>query len=235
LESSGVEGTEQKLQAENVPPVQEMLRNLINNRRNKMKKAVLIGAVLMLALPAMAQPAVELTWTVTPEGDMYKVIGTLTCNNGYNIQAIDGGITSAAVGGAAFYQYQMFGSVPSGSLDVMGIPVPADDTHFLFASVDMLIPPGFPLTEDNDLSVGGNYGWGTSLSGTFGIGPVAQGTSLDFIQIYATAGLFDYNFGVGTDPNPTTVFTGSVTVPEPTTIALLGLGAVGLLRRRRAA
>jgi hypothetical protein len=224
-----------------------------------MKKAVLIGAVLMLALPAMAQeprtvtqnaamynPSTGittgesmLTWTVTEDAGMYKIIGTVSAPQ--NVMGIDAGtasapgFTAALVDGTSFYQSMIMATFPTPGADVMGIASPAVDTHFLLASNVLIVVPGRELTEDNDGSLGGGIGWGTYLSGTLGISPAGQNTTLDFVQFYATEGLMNYSFEVSFTDATKSIYTGTLNVPEPTTIALLGLGAVGLLRRRRAA
>jgi len=207
-----------------------------------MKKAVLIGAVLMLALPAMAQEAIELTWTVTEDAGMYKIIGTLT-SNGDAITGIDAsnvggfGLTGFTAGTAQLYQnWPVEGSfdTPAGDYKRAGTwrTSPAIDTHFLFLDGAMTVPAGGELAEDNDWSIDGASGWGKYLTGTFGINPAYQSTSLDFVQIYANAGTLNYYFEAAAG-NSKSTFQGTLVVPEPTTIALLGLGAVGLLKRRR--
>jgi hypothetical protein len=121
------------------------------------------------------------------------------------------------------------------------------DSHFLPPLNDIAnVLVGTALNEDNNTTspnppfpantTGVGFGKGTFLTGAYGIAGPAQSTELDIAYIVlqnGVTGTFNVSVAVS-DGAPITV-QGTIPVPEPVGMSLAGLGALGLMARRRRA
>lgn len=116
------------------------------------------------------------------------------------------------------------GSLPTPTTDFNALIDEASDSQFLIGNAQILAATA-PFESDR------------TLGGAFSLQAAARGQSLDMIQIVAANGAsVNYNFqvseaiGAGSQSTP---FSGVLGIPEPTSLALFGLGMVGLVGRRR--
>ena len=184
-----------------------------------MKKFAIL-AVLALAVTANA----AITMNISAPEDLgnglckYTISGT-TDDAGYGINAVDATIT----GTLNQQVYPPF--LPTSPLadDFAGAVDLSQDTHFLALAAEVL--QGRPATE----SVG-------QLDGALAWTAQPYPPSRDLIQVVVPCGsAWDFRMEVGafspTGGALTQSFEGSI--PEPASLALMGLGAFGLIRRRR--
>ena len=108
-----------------------------------------------------------------------------------------------------------------------------DDSHFSLVADDMLTVTA--PDSDSDHSAGA-FGTGTYLTGEFGIKPAAVATDLLLARIVTCGtcpGVLSVDIDVADAGGSETSLEGEIPCPEPATMALLGVGAVALIRRRR--
>ncbi len=101
------------------------------------------------------------------------------------------------------------------------------DTHFLVYDNNLSIPAGLNPSEDL------NGGTGTFLKGTF-TDITAASPSWDFAYLVVPNGTtVNLDFEIGAAGFASETVSGSFTVPEPSALVLLAVGALGLLIGRR--
>ena len=135
------------------------------------------------------------------------------------------------------YQVWLFGGgAPTAVNEVFGNAADALETHFFIPSG--VTPEVNTMGEDNDQSCGAGTGagWGTYLTGRLGWAGSVAPNEMDILQVAVPSGQAFYaKFQVvetGTVGEDVTAYF-EACVPEPTTLVVLGLGAVAMLRRRR--
>ena len=112
--------------------------------------------------------------------------------------------------------------------DFLGAADKAKDTHWLLYNGDLTIPSGHTPSET-----------AKALTGAFSLAPSIRENSLDLLQIGVTeyCKYVDYAIKVSQYKDGVSLsqdFTGRLHgIPEPGTLALLGLGGLAALRRRR--
>lgn len=153
----------------------------------------------------------------------------LPCN-----ASADVGIASLAAGGGDVDYYAVF--VPEGCT-LTAITTPMASLPGSFSSPDTLLgvfTAGGALIEGND-DAGGD-----AVDGNF-VGPVrgsavryhvSPGSGLGGVYLLGVSGFPDFGFG-GAHPEAGQYLLTLSLVPEPSTLALLGLGALSLIRRRK--
>lgn len=226
----------------------------------QMKKALLASAaVAALGFAGLAQAAVIATVTqVTPSPNAFTGPGATQVAPGFTgfvvtlvsdvptekIQSFDFSVANGFTGP----MHQRWNDPDGGGAFV---PSPGStsqtsvDSHFLQNSATWVVPSGSgALSEDNSgvgspaPSDGANnkYGLGTFLKGAAGIDGTAQSTTQPLAYIVIpNNGVVNFTGLVSTGQANPYVVSGVIAVPEPATASLLGLGALGLIARRRRA
>lgn len=143
------------------------------------------------------------------------------------------GITTV---GDLLHQVWEYGTIATPTLTLLGDPTPISqevDTHFLVETADIatMSPPAenkpTPYTVEDSRG-----GFGNSLTGTFSLLAVEQ-PRWDFAYFVVPAGTeVFFDFEIGANGFDSETVGGSFVVPEPSTLLLLVLGALGLLYRR---
>lgn len=153
----------------------------------------------------------------------------LPCN-----ASADVGIASLAAGGGDVDYYAVF--VPEGCT-LTAITTPMASLPGSFSSPDTLLGV---FTAGGALIVGDDDAGGDAADGNI-VGPVrgsavryhvSAGSGLGGIYLLGVSGFPDFNFG-GAHPEVGQYLLTLSLVPEPSTFALLGLGALSLIRRRK--
>lgn len=153
----------------------------------------------------------------------------LPCN-----ASADVGIASLAAGGGDIDYYAVF--VPAGCV-LTAITTPIGNLPGNFASPDTLLgifTSVGGLIEDND-DAGGDAVDGSVVGPVRGSAVryhVSSGSGLGGIYLLGVSGYPDFAFG-GNHPEAGQYLLTLSLVPEPSTLALLGLGALSLIRRRK--
>jgi hypothetical protein len=114
------------------------------------------------------------------------------------------------------------------------------DSHFL-VTADWVIPPGVaqednPGTNSPAVSTDSDkFGRGTFMKSAAGIAGPAQAATLDVAYVVLPNGQSGTLTGLVSTSAGTFPVSGPIPIPEPTTAALMGLGALGMAARRRRA
>jgi hypothetical protein len=91
--------------------------------------------------------------------------------------------------------------------------------------------PGFPTNTLNTA-----FGTGTSIVGAYGIAAAAQSTELDIAYLILPNGVSgNFSASIAVASGAPIEISGPIPIPEPVAMSLAGLGAVGLMARRRRA
>lgn len=198
----------------------------------------LVTVLALLAIVGAAQAAVIVNvQPLASPGEGLSAFKVVLVSDTNKIAAVEcgGAFTTGFTG--ALYQNYPYGAVTTPLLSSFtgfaGTDI-AIDSHFLPA-FDTLV--GTPVEDRvaNGLGVFPNsFGVGTFLKATGGFTAANQVYSLDLAQIVIPAGeSVNYNMQVSVQGEAAQVLSG--TIPEPATLALLTLGGVAaLIRRRRA-
>ena len=131
-------------------------------------------------------------------------------------------------------------STPTNTLLGFWGPIPQNlDTHFLVNNGDIFIPPGLDPAEDiSPPSAEHTWGgYGTFLTGTF-TDITAVNSSWPFAYLVVpNMTLVNLDFEIGADMFDSETVSGSIMIPEPNALILLGMGGMWLLvyawRRRK--
>ena len=196
-----------------------------------MKKGILAGLVVCFGLASVASAAISITYaTADIGGGLVAATVTASTNNGL-ITAFEGTFNGGKL------RQEWFGGVFKTVLlddTAMGFITVADDSHYLFNSTDLLTVT--TPDETNDLSVSANVGFG-DLWGAFGLKPAVQGASVDIaylVGVAATSTTANVAAAGDIDPKTPSEFTIEFgVIPEPASMALMGVGSLLLLVRRR--
>ena len=207
------------------------------------KVMVVIGLAAMLATVANAAVKVQ----VTPNGS-YAVAGgivdawkvTLAADTAAEkVTAFDLAFTGSMYQFGQYYPPSIANTTPL--LGMAGLPTPAEkDSHFLLAAGGLTAMITAPH-ENNDWRYGQpvpfeGQGLGTVLGGISGISLASQSQNLAFANIAILRGspVVLLNGSVADIQGKTAYYQGvPIGIPEPATMGLLALGALGMLRRRR--
>jgi len=218
-----------------------------------MKKLVIIFAlVFCVGTPAFATPSIEFSPDTDTAGSWnYDGAGTLSFNQ---VIAVDRGMGSnadALVDAVVYIPTLTVNGTPDGPYtltplgsSVITIKNEVDKTLYMKATLSSgdLIPVG---------TIGAAYSSFTADLTDVYITPAGKSLGSAVLSAIANSGTTTLDFelslqgGSGTNYRNLTQmlaggyaggngFSGAMTIPEPTTIALLGLGSLALLRKRRA-
>jgi len=194
-----------------------------------MKNFIVAGVValtLSLGLVSHSNAQISLDVQQSDDAGFSTYILSLTSSAG-NVASFEGlFLDGNAFEGNLAQQSLGGGTVTSPTTDLNGAIDVALDSQFLFGSADLLAATA-PFESPN------------SLGGVFTLNAGARQPTLEFVQIVAPVGEeIAYNFRIGEAIGATANsqdFSGVLgfVIPEPTTLALAGLGLCGLLSTRR--
>jgi hypothetical protein len=140
-----------------------------------------------------------------------------------------------------FQQAFFGGGMPSPDVSIFGNVAAAFDTHFNIAAAGQGTTQSWlaavtASNENNDLSLGGGQGWGTSLNVVSGVTPAIASCDLANVAVAVGGNAVltgDASAGDGEKFTFGPKSVSGITIPEPATIGLLALGGVGVLLRKR--
>jgi len=216
---------------------------------NKMKKLIILALVVCASTPAFASPTIEFSPNPGTAGNwFYDGAGTLSFDQDIAVDKGLGSNTDALVGSLVYIPTLAVSGIPSGPYTVTPIGSSTISIRSADKSTTYLLGT---LAAGDLVPIGTIAGGYTSFKADItNVAVTAAGQALGSAALstimYAKSLDFELSLQGGSGTKYLTFakmmsggyaggngFSGAMTVPEPATIALLGLGSLLLLKKRR--